>query len=1324
MNKFKLNIVSSLVTAVIASAATASVALASNGVVAKLHPVTNAQTVERSQSINGMKSHFDQQLGQKTFQWASKNQSQPDLTGVLPENRVAAAAEFYLNSLIGVSANKSGLVSTSLKHVHDTGRGARIAKFKQEINGIEIFNKEFNILMDAESQLVASSGYLLNKSTASLLNKSHSSSAPDLAFLSFGSAEDAVAHAFIAMGGDKSKLTLKKTNKSGDYQYFSASTTGAKQITGNPRAKQVYFDVNGKLKSAYYVELEIASGNSVDAEYFSFVIDSNVNKIYFKNNLMSHAEAFSYRIYADENGTPWDGPHGNVIPAANATDPDTATYLDASLISLVNGPISNDDPWLADDATITSGNNVFAYVDAIAPDGFTAGDFAADLSAPLTFDYPYKTTELENSFHNRKAAIVNLFFVNNYLHNDFYGHGFDEVSGNAQVSNYGRGGEEDDVLHAQVQDNSGMNNANMSTPADGASPRMQMYLWDSKDATNGEDYGLTVTSHTDIGLLASTRRSAFGPGQFADVNGKLVRINDGNAPETDGCEAATNGVDLTGNIAIIDRGGCAFTVKVKNAQDAGAIGAIIANNTGTVEPAPMGGSDASVTIPNMGISLNDGATIYQAMTGGDVTVSMFNDKLLKGSSWDNGIVAHEWGHYISNRLVGNSAGLINNQGRSMGEGWGDFHSLLLLSDESDIQVANNDQYQTAYSATSYVANFRSGIRRNPYSTDMTINPATFADISVSAEVHDSGEIWASMLWDSFIALVNDERYTFEQARSVMKDYLVAGYKMTPIAPTYTEARDAVLAAAYANSVEDYQLILQAFARRGMGMGAVSPARYSTDHSGVVESTETQLATFMVSDHDLDTNFEGSNYGYCTNDNILDKGETGAVSFTLTNKGTDALTNLTGQLTVLSGHDVTFANGGVVTVDSLGVFENKTLAPIEFTLNDAGTAEVLQIALSFPDIDPEIVTDAQYALSTQVNMDFVKRDPVANADEDKMETASIVNDWQEHIMAGGEQAKGTVGSDSGANVPFLSQSSGIDLGTTTLYLRNNGFSSDVAAETDDVNVGYGSNFQISFYHFYALEADWDGGVVEISINGSEWTDVTQVGGTFAIGYNTAALEENPAQALQNRPVYSGRNINGGVYGEVETISFGSALNGNNVKFRFRVSSDSNTNDFGWWIDNVKFSNITSGIFSNVVAGDSVECDNRLPVFTVADITVNERDTVGGSLNTVNLSVTATDPNDDALTYTWTQVSGPTVTLTGADSSSASFTVPAITETTALIFNIAVSDGKDTVNKQVKVTVTDVEDPAPVETKKKKGGGSMGAFSLLLLPLVWLRRKVKK
>src|SRR3546814_7989277 len=90
----------------------------------------------------------------------------------------------------------------------------------------------------------------------------------------------------------------------------------------------------------------------------------------------------------------------------------------------------------------------------------------------------------------------------------WYDHGFDEQAGNAQTSNYGRGGVEGDAISAQGQDSSGRNNANMATPADGGSPTMQMYLFDGP--VSGE---VRVTAPA-AGPSLKFAGAAFGPSTF------------------------------------------------------------------------------------------------------------------------------------------------------------------------------------------------------------------------------------------------------------------------------------------------------------------------------------------------------------------------------------------------------------------------------------------------------------------------------------------------------------------------------------------------------------------------------------------------------------------------------------------------------------------------------------------------------------------------------------------------------------------------------------------------------------------------------------------
>ncbi|MGE5206981.1 MAG: M4 family metallopeptidase [Chlamydiota bacterium] len=91
------------------------------------------------------------------------------------------------------------------------------------------------------------------------------------------------------------------------------------------------------------------------------------------------------------------------------------------------------------------------------------------------------------------------------------------------------------------------------------------------------------------------------------------------ASPADGCTTVSGSV--SGKIALIDRGTCTFVIKVKNAQNAGATGVIIANNVASGLPG-MGGSDATITIPSLGITQADGNTIKQSLSGGTVNVTL------------------------------------------------------------------------------------------------------------------------------------------------------------------------------------------------------------------------------------------------------------------------------------------------------------------------------------------------------------------------------------------------------------------------------------------------------------------------------------------------------------------------------------------------------------------------------------------------------------------------------------------------------------------------------------------------------------------------------
>ena len=194
------------------------------------------------------------------------------------------------------------------------------------------------------------------------------------------------------------------------------------------------------------------------------------------------------------------------------------------------------------------------------------------------------------------------------MHDIWYHYGFNEASRNFQKNNTDGGGVGNDAVNAEAQDSRNLtpcvrDNANMATGGDGSSPRMQMYLWSA--AANAK-----INSPAAIaGNYPATSSSTFGPCiATTNVTGNVVI-----ADTTDGCDTLTNPAAIAGNIALIDRGTCAFTRKSKKCPGSQEqLGLIIVNNVPGA-PIPMGGTDATITIPAIMISDVDGATMKTAL---------------------------------------------------------------------------------------------------------------------------------------------------------------------------------------------------------------------------------------------------------------------------------------------------------------------------------------------------------------------------------------------------------------------------------------------------------------------------------------------------------------------------------------------------------------------------------------------------------------------------------------------------------------------------------------------------------------------------------------
>ncbi len=273
------------------------------------------------------------------------------------------------------------------------------------------------------------------------------------------------------------------------------------------RVKKVFFPLPDRLLAGYFVEFEVGPEAKTSSSAYRYVIAADDGRLLYRENL-THHDTFNYRVWADATGDkrPLDGPTVSFSPhPTGKPDGSYPAFVKPNLVSMAgfnkNGA-GTFDPWLPSGALETRGNNVDAYTDIQAPDGFSGGDFRASTTGANAFDRIYDVTKDPLSSEAQgMAAVGQIFYVTNWLHDWWYDSGFNEAAGNAQQDNYGRGGIAGDPLLAEGEDDANspdaIDNANMVPMSDGQSPRMQMYLWNAKSPAARPDGTIdnTIVAH-------------------------------------------------------------------------------------------------------------------------------------------------------------------------------------------------------------------------------------------------------------------------------------------------------------------------------------------------------------------------------------------------------------------------------------------------------------------------------------------------------------------------------------------------------------------------------------------------------------------------------------------------------------------------------------------------------------------------------------------------------------------------------------------------------------------------------------------------------------
>jgi len=142
--------------------------------------------------------------------------------------------------------------------------------------------------------------------------------------------------------------------------------------------------------------------------------------------------------------------------------------------------------------TNTIGNNVYAQENWAGGTSWQ-NNYRPSGGSGLSFNFPINFNNQPDVYVD--AAIANLFFWNNIIHDVFWQYGFDEPSGNFQENNFNRGGLGNDAVQANCQDGSGTNNANFATPPDGQRPRMRMYIWTRTSPNRDGDLDSGIIIH-------------------------------------------------------------------------------------------------------------------------------------------------------------------------------------------------------------------------------------------------------------------------------------------------------------------------------------------------------------------------------------------------------------------------------------------------------------------------------------------------------------------------------------------------------------------------------------------------------------------------------------------------------------------------------------------------------------------------------------------------------------------------------------------------------------------------------------------------------------
>lgn len=391
---------------------------------------------------------------------------------------------------------------------------------RQAINGLEVYGTESSVHLDKTGKAIASHNGFKENIQATVKSASASLSA-----------EQAITKVAQQMGYKLANLhqieNIGGINKKAVYNKAGISTE-------NIPVRLMYYYIEGRGTFMVW-ELSIQEIDSSD--WWNFRVDANSGAIIDKDN---------WTVSCDINGNHEEHGHENKVVYGPQLEPtnneiqktsiytvpqetdllvgnyrvyampiESPNHGGRTLVANPDNPLASPFGWhdtngvAGAEFTRSQGNNTEAYDDDNANDN-PDGKYAEG-GGGLVFDFPLNTTYSAGD-QSESAAITNLFYWANIIHDLSYQYGFDEVSGNFQENNYGNGGLGSDYVYSEAQDGSGTCNANFGTPMDGQNPRMQMYVCGARD---GDLDNVVIVHEYTHGI---SNRLTGGPGNVNCLN--------------------------------------------------------------------------------------------------------------------------------------------------------------------------------------------------------------------------------------------------------------------------------------------------------------------------------------------------------------------------------------------------------------------------------------------------------------------------------------------------------------------------------------------------------------------------------------------------------------------------------------------------------------------------------------------------------------------------------------------------------------------------------------------------------------------------------------